>query len=112
MNLPPDQEEINELLKADRTKVVENHKEFIEKLGKPYVGVSKTKQKKHRTPNCYSCTEKLDNVRDDECNACGWIICKCGACGCGYDSNSVVDKPIERISKRRGSRDENGIFTP
>ena len=37
-----------------------------------------------RQPHCYECSEKLDNEYDLECSRCGWIICHCGACGCGH----------------------------
>lgn len=64
------------------------HKEFINKTGKAYKGTSKiTQAKKHRTTHCYNCQSKLDNSIDLECNACKWIICNCGACGCGWSSN-------------------------
>jgi hypothetical protein len=90
--------------------VTQKHKKFVEKQGKTYAGISKTK-KKHRTPNCYSCHQKLDNESDNECNACGWIICGgCGVCGCGYESNFSNNKT--RITSNRGTRDENGIRTP
>ncbi len=37
-----------------------------------------------RVARCYRCSQPLDNRIDIECNACGWIICTCGACGCGF----------------------------
>ncbi len=37
----------------------------------------------HRTPPCWHCHQGLDNATDVECATCGWIICSCGACGCG-----------------------------
>ena len=40
---------------------------------------------RHRVTHCYSCKTSLDNAMDAECVACGWIVCRCGACGCGYD---------------------------
>jgi hypothetical protein len=31
----------------------------------------------------------VDNEQRDECDKCGWIRCKCGACGCGYQNEST-----------------------
>jgi hypothetical protein len=38
----------------------------------------------YRVTYCYICGSKLDNALDKECGRCGWIVCSCGACGCGY----------------------------
>ena len=38
----------------------------------------------HRVTHCYNCKQHLDNKIFLECSACNWIICSCGACGCGY----------------------------
>ena len=40
--------------------------------------------KKSKVWNCYSCKEKLDSKQNITCDSCGWLICYCGACGCGY----------------------------
>lgn len=33
--------------------------------------------------NCYRCGKTVhDGFK--KCNRCGWYICKCGACGCGF----------------------------
>ena len=40
---------------------------------------------RHRISNCYACKKPLDNLKEIECNRCGWIVCSCGACGCRYD---------------------------
>ena len=64
------------------------HREFIRKIGKAYKGTSKISEaKKHRTTHCYNCHRKLDNSIDLECIACKWIICTCGACGCGWNGH-------------------------
>lgn len=63
----------------------ERHKDYLLSLGKKYSGISISSQsKKHRITHCYNCKEVLDNSTNLECNTCGWIICQCGACGCGY----------------------------
>lgn len=64
----------------------ERHKEELERLGKKYHGVRQVVRdtRKRRITHCYSCKQPLDNSIDIECISCNWIICKCGACGCGY----------------------------
>jgi hypothetical protein len=37
-----------------------------------------------RVSYCWFCKLKINNTVDLECIACGWILCNCGACGCGY----------------------------
>ncbi len=70
----------------------ERHKLFLEKHGIVYRGVRERTQRflVRRITHCYSCKLDLDNAVDLECVACGWILCTCGACGCGFDRNRVV----------------------
>lgn len=37
-----------------------------------------------RTTRCWACKHLLDSRQELEHVLCGWIICSCGACGCGY----------------------------
>ncbi len=60
-----------ELLKSNN---VENYQDIEITLSK----------KNHRTAHCFRCRGQLDNHYNHECNACGWILCVCGACGCSY----------------------------
>lgn len=65
--------------------LIECHRMFLEFLRIPYQGVVLTKSNSiRRITHCYSCKQPLDNAIDIECNACHWILCICGACGCGY----------------------------
>ena len=43
-----------------------------------------TNFKRRRTSYCWSCRHPVDNQVQHECTSCGWIICTCGTCGCGY----------------------------
>lgn len=62
----------------------ERHRSRLEKLGKTYLGVRPaTRIHPRRIIHCYACKRGLDNSVDIECVACGWILCTCGACGCG-----------------------------
>ena len=62
----------------------EKHREMLKRLGLPYEGVRPATPRHRRVTHCYSCKERLDNSVDVECIVCGWILCTCGACGCGY----------------------------
>jgi hypothetical protein len=64
----------------------ERHKAFLKKKGLRFSEVKFVEQQKSpRITNCYNCSNK--NLRSDVnliCISCGWLICSCGACGCGY----------------------------
>jgi hypothetical protein len=66
--------------------LAERHRERLKRLGKEYHGVRPATRDplRRRVTHCYSCRERLDNSVDIECVSCNWILCKCGACGCGY----------------------------
>ena len=36
-----------------------------------------------RVTRCWRCKKHLDNTANSECVKCRWILCQCGACGCG-----------------------------
>ncbi len=76
-------DEIEELTKDYNTAIETRHRKFLKDKGISYPGTKKPGKRKRAT-NCYSCKKHLDNDIDKECRACGWIICFCGACGCGY----------------------------
>jgi hypothetical protein len=64
----------------------EKHKERLKGLNREYQGVRPAKRdsSRRRVTHCYACQQDLDNSIDIECIACNWILCSCGACGCGY----------------------------
>ena len=63
----------------------ELHDRYLARKGRRSLGLlAPGMSLQHRTADCAACRSALDNVRDVECNACGWIVCShCGACGCG-----------------------------
>lgn len=75
------------ILDADKrqNQIIERHKQYLVQHGKRYLGITKSSAKKHRVTHCYSCKVRLDSSLHIECNACNWLICSCGACGCGYE---------------------------
>lgn len=69
-----------------REQTTTRHKEFLSRKGIVYRGVRRpSKYRQQRITHCYSCKSDLDNKIDLECCACSWILCECGACGCGYE---------------------------
>jgi len=65
--------------------LVERHKERLSRLGLAFKGIRLSVASRfHRVTHCYECYGELDNSVDVECVACNWILCECGACGCGY----------------------------
>ena len=77
-----EREELKKQKEREEEAIV-NHRKNINSLGVNYLGTSFA-LKKRRTPNCYGCKAGLDNAVDLECNLCHWVICHCGACGCGW----------------------------
>jgi len=61
---------------------------FLQMLGKKFAGTRKRDMSLPlRSTHCYSCKSGIDSSTDLECVRCGWILCSCGACGCGYEKN-------------------------
>lgn len=63
--------------------IIHRHKEFITMKNGVYKGI-KINSSARRSTHCYNCKESISSETHLECNSCGWIICNCGACGCGY----------------------------
>jgi hypothetical protein len=62
------------------------HKSYLTSIGIKADGelTKKSAQHRHRQSHCWACHHPVDNMYQLECSFCGWIICTCGACGCGY----------------------------
>jgi hypothetical protein len=71
-------------MEAERQAVVDAHQRFLACRGLPLASTRRSSGRLRRVTHCYNCKSNLDNAVDVECEACGWIICSCGACGCGY----------------------------
>lgn len=66
----------------DFADLMEIHRRELERKGWEYRGA--TLEITHRHTHCWQCRTSLDSGIELSCIACGWIICWCGACGCGY----------------------------
>ncbi|WP_426148771.1 UvrD-helicase domain-containing protein [Polaromonas sp. DSR2-3-2] len=71
---------------VDRDELIqERHRLKVVESGKQYMGVRPVRKGRfNRVAKCYACKSPLDNSINMECSSCGWILCSCGACGCGY----------------------------
>jgi hypothetical protein len=69
--------------KDRREMAVAAHSEFLSARGMPQSATGKPKKSSHRVASCPICSRKFGNAVELECAACHWIICVCGACGCG-----------------------------
>lgn len=67
--------------------IIANHERFLAELkvapGTHWARSSGGGQSRRLT-HCYSCKVSLDSAHDLQCTRCKWMICTCGACGCGY----------------------------
>jgi hypothetical protein len=70
-------------LERERRSIVTAHGAFLHSHGLSNPG-TRLGLGMRRITHCYNCKHHLDNAVDVECAACGWIVCRCGACGCGY----------------------------
>ena len=68
--------------------VVNAHKAFLKKhrIGHKGTRIGFTTRTE---PICVVCNRSNDGSIDLECNICGWVICSCGACGCGVGKEKV-----------------------
>lgn len=64
--------------------VFKSKKESNKDKLKEYVNEDKVEEGKYIS-YCYKCTREV-NSNMKKCLKCGWYICRCGACGCGYRS--------------------------
>jgi hypothetical protein len=72
-----------EAIERERRSIIAAHEGFLRGRGLPNRG-TRLGLGHRRITHCYNCKSHLDNAVDVECSACGWIVCHCGACGCGY----------------------------
>jgi hypothetical protein len=80
----------NLLLDSDTNYPIVVHKFFLEQLGIPYKGTRTPEESKKISPTrtswCWNCKRPLTSQVNLECCACDWILCQCGACGCGHNA--------------------------
>ena len=61
------------------------HRAHLEEMGIfPTTTVTIDDSGPRRTTGCWRCKSILDSNDDLACAICKWLLCECGACGCGY----------------------------
>ncbi len=63
---------------------IELHEKYIDSLDVLYPVTQNVEVNNQRATHCYLCKNNLDTNINIQCASCGWLICTCGACGCGY----------------------------
>ena len=73
---------------SKNNQIKENHADFLKSQNIRSLG-SRVRRESlpPRVTHCWSCKDSLDSTIDLECCGCGWILCACGACGCGFEKN-------------------------
>ena len=75
-----------EVRRQEEEVLVAKHRRHMAQVGVPYRGMRKRVGENIRKTHCWKCKMPIDNAKFDECITCGWIICDCGACGCGFSA--------------------------
>ena len=82
--------EVREFLKDPENikRIIEkNHQEFLKEkeIADPENIKTFYGKKDRRITHCYRCQDDLDSFNNLSCEKCKWILCPCGACGCGFE---------------------------
>lgn len=72
-------------------KTRDNFCSLRKELNLPEAQLRESKKSRHRVTHCYNCDRYLESGLFLECSICGWLVCSCGACGCGYSTSYSVD---------------------
>ena len=73
-----------ELIEKENIELERKHRVHLQKYGLSSAGTRKTEATGlARFTHCWSCKQNIDSFSFLECALCGWILCNCGACGCG-----------------------------
>lgn len=76
--------------------IEEVHRLFLAYLGIDFVGIRRRSDYlPERAAVCYHCRNALNSSVNLECSACGWILCACGACGCGVDKVKMFNRAVK-----------------
>jgi hypothetical protein len=82
------EQRVSEGVERQRESILEAHREYLESQNLPYAGVRNSDQPgtgavaNRRRLSCMRCGIALDDFVHARCEACGTILCSCGACGC------------------------------
>lgn len=86
---PMTAEEASQAMSIFDGNVKTNHQNYLTRLGQPASQLKSSETSRARSTKCHRCGTAIDNELYLECAACRWIVCDCGACGCGYDERVI-----------------------
>jgi len=66
----------------------ERHEKHLIRSRIQYRGSEQATTARFRIASCWSCKQSISTTTDRQCVICEWILCNCGACGCGYHKAS------------------------
>jgi hypothetical protein len=81
-------DECAEVLKIFDLPVGERHKKYLSDIGHQGAELRESNSPYVREAHCWRCKNAIDSEVNLECSKCSWIVCHCGACGCGPNSSS------------------------
>lgn len=61
--------------------------------------------KHFRTAMCWKCGSHLSSTAYQECKKCGWLLCNCGGCGCGYRNRSTTSRHYQEPKGSTSSKE-------
>ena len=69
-----------------RDRFAENHRRFLSQLGEDCFDDVELESRARwpREAHCFACQSDLRSEFHFACSRCGWLVCACGTCGCGY----------------------------
>lgn len=68
-----------------RGRFAEKHRLFLSQLGRGSDDVElESRARWPRQAHCFTCQSDLSSEVHFACSRCGWLVCACGTCGCGY----------------------------
>ena len=86
---PMTAEEASQAMSIFDGNVKTNHQNYLTRVGQAPSQLRNSRISRMRSTKCYRCGAAIDSEFYLECAACGWIVCDCGACGCGYDKRVI-----------------------
>jgi len=71
--------------------LTERHAAFIAPFRRP-AAPDRARVSVSRRSYCWKCKEAVSSSANKQCEDCGWLICSCGACGCGRAAGLSRDR--------------------
>lgn len=90
-------------------KVRESFSSLRKEKNLPEAELREANHKRHRVTHCYSCRCGLETGLYLECSVCNWLVCECGACGCGYSGAKPANRDMEYDGNENTGYDDSHV---